>query len=194
MGYLRKNSDGTGAEELLSESQLLQFPMAWSRDGQSLVYVVLDPKTQANVWLLPLTGDRKATPLRQSQAYENFPQLSPDGKWLAYVSDESGPRHIYVTSFPGGDGKWQVSTGGSDMFPRWRSDGNELFYLTGISQGQVMSVEVNGSGSSFVAGTPVRLFEPGAYGAVGPGHRGNFFPWAVSPDGQRFLMPQPFQA
>ena len=190
-GLYEKNSDGTGAEDLLVESELMQVPMAWSRDGQSIVYVVTAPKTLADLWLLPLTGDRKATPLLDSKFGENFPQISPDGKWLAYMSGESGTSQIYVRSFPKGDGKWQVSTGASGSFPRWRSDGKELFYLTGTEQGQVMSVEVNGSGSSFVAGTPVELFEPGTYGTVGPGHRGNLFPWAVSPDGQRFLMPQP---
>ena len=189
-GLYERNADGTGAETLLRESELVQFPMAWSRDGQSLAYVVIDPKTLADVWLLPLTGDRKATPLRQSKAGENFPQISPDGKWLAYVSSESGTPQIYITSFPEGNGKWQVSTGEYGSFPRWRSDGKELYYLTGTSQGQVMSVGVNGSGSSFVAGAPARLFEPGRYETLGPGHYGNFFPWAVSPDGQRFLMPQ----
>ncbi|MSO52174.1 MAG: hypothetical protein EXQ51_07135, partial [Acidobacteria bacterium] len=154
-------------------------------------YVVGDPKTLSDLWLLPLTGDRRATPLRQSKAQENFPQLSPDGKWLAYVSNESGASHIYVTSFPGGDGKWQVSTGRFGNFPRWRSDGKELFYLTGMGQGKVMSVDVNGSGPSFVAGRPAELFEPGTWGLLPPGHGASFFPWAVSPDGQRFLMPQP---
>ena len=190
-GLREKNSDGTGAEDLLIESEWYQVPMSWSGDGQSIAYVVGDPKTLSDLWLLPLTGDRRATPLRQSKAQEEFPQLSPDGKWLAYVSGESGANHIYVTSFPGGDGKWQVSTGGLGSFPRWRSDGKELFYLTGMGQGKVMSVDVNGSGSSFVAGRPAELFEPGTWGLMPPGHQAGFFPWAVSPDGQRFLMPQP---
>ena len=190
-GLYEKNSDGTGSEKLLTESELIKFPMAWSRDGQSIAYVVQDPKTIADLWLLPLTGDRKPTPLLDSKFGENFPQMSPDGKWLAYMSNESGTNQIYVRSFPKGDGKWQVSTGEYGSFPRWRSDGKELFYVTGVGQGKVMSVEVNGSGSSFVAGTRAELFEPGTYGPVVPGHRGNFFTYAVSPDGQRFLMPQP---
>lgn len=164
--------------------------MAWSPDAQSIAYVVLDPKSRSDVWLLPLGGEHKATPLLNSGSLENFPQVSPDGKWLAYMSSESGTSQIYVRSFPKGDGKWQISTGDYGSFPRWRGDGRELFYLTGIGQGKVMSVEVNGSGSSFVAGTPAELFEPGAYGLPG-GHRGNFFTSAVSPDGQRFLMTQP---
>lgn len=107
------------------------------------------------------------------------------------MSNESGSGpQIYVRSFPRGDGKWQVSTGAYGSFPRWRRDGKELFYLTAVTQGKVMSVEVNGSGSSFVAGRPGELFQPGTYGAVAGGHQGNFFPYAVSPDGQRFLMPQ----
>lgn len=107
------------------------------------------------------------------------------------MSTESGNPRIYVQPFPNGAGKWQVSTGAYGSFPRWRGDGKELFYLTGIDQGEVMSVAVNGSGSSFVAGTPAALFKPSNYGAGAPGHRGNFFPYAVSPDGRRFLMPQP---
>jgi len=190
-GLYEKNSDGTGAEDLLVESELLKFPMAWSGDGQSIVYVVSDPKTRPDLWLLPLTGDRKATPLLDSKFNENFPQISPDRKWLAYMSNESGTAQIYVRSFPKGDGKWQVSTGAYGSFPRWRSDGKELFYVTGTAQGKVMSVAVNGSGSSFVAGTPAELFEPGSYGTVVPGHQGNYFEYAVSSDGQRFLMPQP---
>jgi len=189
-GLYEKNSDGTGAEDLLIESQLLQFPMAWSRDGQSIAYVVWD-SNQPDLWLLPATGDRKPTPLLNTKSAENFPQISPDGKWLAYVSNENGTAQTYVRSFPKGDGKWQVSTGAFGFFPRWRSDGKELFYVTGISQGKVMSVEVNGLGSSFVAGTPEELFEPGSYGGPVPGHQGNYFEYAVSSDGQRFLMPQP---
>ena len=82
-GRLQKNSDGTGAEDLLIESELLQFPMSWSKNGESIVYVVIDPKTLNDVWLLPLAGDRKTTPLLNSKFGENFPQISPDGKWLA---------------------------------------------------------------------------------------------------------------
>lgn len=163
----------------------------WSKNGHSIVYVVVDPKSLNDVWLLPLAGDRKTTPLLNSRSGENFPQISPDGKWLAYMSSESGAPHVYVRPFPSGDGKWQVSTGEYGSFPRWRGDGRELFYLTAVSRGKVMATEVNGSGSSFVAGRPAELFAPGTYGAVGAGHQGNFFPYAVSPDGQRFLMPQP---
>jgi len=190
-GLYEKNSDGTGAEALLIESALVKFPMAWSRDAQSIAYGVVDPKTLGDLWLLPRGGDRTASPLLDSKFGENFPQFSPDGKWLAYMSSESGAPQIYVRSFPKGDGKWQVSTGAYGIFPRWRSDGKELFYVTDITQGDVMSVAVNGSGSGFVAGAPVALFKPGRYGEIGPGHQGNFFPWSVSPDGQRFLMPQP---
>jgi Tol biopolymer transport system component/predicted Ser/Thr protein kinase len=193
-GLYEKNSDGTGAEDLLLESELVKTPMAWSPDGQSIAYGVLDPKNLSDLWVLRLDGDRKPSALLVSRFGENFSQVSPNGKWLAYISTESGTPHVYVKSFPRGDGKWQVSTADYGSFPRWRGDGKELFYLTGVDRGKMMSVEVNGSGSSFVAATPAELFAPGLYGAVTPGHRGNFFPYAVSPDGQRFLMPQPMSA
>jgi Tol biopolymer transport system component/predicted Ser/Thr protein kinase len=189
-GLYEKNSDGSGADTLLIESERLQVPMAWSPDGQSIASVVLNLPT-THLSLLRLTGERSATPLQVSKVGGNFPQISPDGKWLAFMSTESGNPHIYVQPFPQGAGKWQVSTGAYGSFPRWRGDGKELFYVTGVDQGEVMSVAVNGSGSSFVSGTPAALFKPGNYGAGAPGHRGNFFTYAVSPDGQRFLMPQP---
>jgi Tol biopolymer transport system component/predicted Ser/Thr protein kinase len=190
-GLYAKNADGTGAESLLIESGQMKVPMAWSNDGLSIAYLVSDPKTATDVWLLPLNGDRKATPLLNDAFGEFFPQISPDGKWFAYVSNENGRSQVYVRPFLKGDGKWQVSTGEIGSFPRWRSDGKELFYLTGVAQGKVMSVAVDGSGVSFVAGTPAELFEPGTYGPLQPGHIGNYFPYAVSPDGQRFVMPQP---
>ena len=188
-GLYQKHADGTGAELMLIESERLQFPMDWSRDGQSIAYVVGD-QTGTALWRLPLaTG--KGTILMDSKVSENFPQVSPDGRWLAYVSGERSTEHVYVRAFPNGNGKWQVSMGARGTFPRWRSDGKELFYATDPSQGKLMSVTVTGSGSGFVANAPVELFEPGIYGGALISHQGNYFAYAVSPDGQRFLLPQP---
>ena len=190
-GVYLKNADGSGAEELLTESEGFTWPSAWSPDGRSILYVVVDPKTQHDVWLLPLTGDRRPVPLLNSPSVEYFPQVSPDGRWLAYSSNEAGMNQVFVRPFPIGSGKWLVSSGGIADFPRWRGDGKELFYLNSSITGTVMSVAVNGSGTSFVAETPAPLFTPPAQYGGGFGHSGNFFVYAASRDGQRFLMPQP---
>ena len=112
--------------------------MDWFPKGQSIFYVV-GGRTETALWLLPLTTDGKGTRLTDSKFPENFPQISPDGKWLAYASQESGAEQIYVRAFPNGNGKWQVSMGARGGFPRWRSDGKELFYATDPSQGKLMS-------------------------------------------------------
>lgn len=191
-GLYQKNADGTGAEELLTESERQKWPSTWTPDGLSILYVIVDPKTRHDVWLLPLTGDHQPRPLLTGPAIEYFPQVSPDGRWLAYTSSEGGTMQVFVKPFPTGSGRWLVSGSGIADFPRWRGDGKELFYLTNsVSGGAVMSVAVNGSGGSFVAETPTALFTPPGQFGGGFGHTGNFFVYAVSRDGQRFLMPQP---
>jgi Tol biopolymer transport system component len=115
------------------------FPSDWSSDGRFLTYYRTDPKTGLDIWVLPLDGDRKPFPLIQTEFNESQSQFSPDGRWVAYVSDETGGPQIYVQSFPKLTGKWQVSTDGGTQ-PRWRHDGKELFYLA-LDQ-QLMAVTV----------------------------------------------------
>jgi dipeptidyl aminopeptidase/acylaminoacyl peptidase len=103
--------------------------------------------------------------------------FSPDGRWIAYVSDESGSPHVYVQGFPEPRGKWQISTGTTAVFPRWSRDGKELFYDGG---GDLMAAEVSGSGGEFRAGTPRELFN--ALRALGVHN------FDISPDGRRFLV------
>jgi len=187
-GLYLKPANGTGREELLFESDLAKTPMSWSPDGKTIVYWVVDPQTGSDQWVLPLTGDRKAVPFLQSPFIEQWPQISPDGKWIAYTSNETGRPEIYVRPFPSGEGKWQISTNGG-TFPRWRRDGKELFYMGAISLGKMISVKVNPAGATFEYGDPVELFDSG-YVTVGhPG--GDYHPYAVSADGQRFLIPRP---
>ena len=100
----------------------------WSPDGHVLLYRRLDPKTGTDIWALPLEGDRRAFPVVQTSFEERDAQFSPDGKWIAYQSNESGRFEVYVQPFPGPGGKTQVSTGGGAQ-PRWQRDGRELFYI-----------------------------------------------------------------
>ena len=133
-GVYVKAVDNTGKEELLIESELPKTPMAWSPDAKSIVYWVSDPKTGFDQWILPLTGERKPVPILQTPFAEGWPQVSPDGKWIAYTSNETGQNEIYIRTFTEGSGKWQISTNGG-VFPRWRHDGKELFFLSAIGSG-----------------------------------------------------------
>src|SRR5437879_6394331 len=119
-------ADGSGRAERLTSSENQQNPYSWSPDGQTLAYNELNPTTSWDIWLLRL-GDRKAQPFLRTSFYETVPQFSPDGRWLAYVSDESGSFEIYVQPYSVPGGKWQVfSDGGAE--PVWNPNGRELFY------------------------------------------------------------------
>ena len=176
----QKAASGAGEETLLLKSDYPKFPTDWSRDGRFIIYHQIDPKTKRDVWVLPVTGsgEAKPFPVLRTEANETAGTLSPDGRWLAYASDESGRYEVYVQSFPGGGGKRQVSTGGG-IGPRWRRDGQELFYYAG--DGKLMAAPVR-SGESFEVGAAVSLFEFRA------GTPQLFAPYAVTADGQRFLI------
>jgi eukaryotic-like serine/threonine-protein kinase len=187
-GIYQKPANGIGHEELLVESDLPQVPMSWSPGDRSIVYLVYGRNASTDQWVLPLAGDRKPVPFLQSPFREAHSQISPDGKWVAYDSNETGRLEIYVRPFPSGEGKWQISTSGGD-FPRWRRDSKELFFMGAISQGKMISVKVNPAGPTFEYGDPIELFDSGY---VELGHVGlNYHNYAVSPDGQRFLIPRP---
>jgi len=177
----RKLSDGTGAEEELLVSELAKNVESWSADGKYIVYNQAVPGTSSSdLYLLPVDGDRKPVPFATSKASEQQGSISPNGRWIAYGSNESGGRmQVYVQAAPGtgGQGKWQVSPG-LGAGPQWRSDGKELFYL---SRDGLFAVPVKTGGPSFEAGTPVKLFEI----RRGPSQRNHF---TVSADGQRFLV------
>jgi Tol biopolymer transport system component len=191
-GLYAKPSNGAGGEERLLESQVGVFLESWAPDGRSIVYEVNDPKTRGDLWMLPLSGDRKPVPLVTTPFAETHAQISPDGKWLAYSSNETGQTEIYVRPFPTGDGKWQISTGGGlvGFYPRWRGDGRELFYMDTGAGVMIMAVDVTSSGSAFEAGTPRALFDSGFINQ-GEGGGRVYHPYAVSADGQRFLIPRP---
>ena len=185
-GLYLKSANGAGAEERIVESNVSIAPMSWSPDGRFIVYWVNDPNTQYDLWLVPLSGDSKAVPLLQTPFNESHGQVSPDGKWLAYYSNETGQTEVHVQPFPAGAGRWQVSTSGG-VFPRWRGDGRELFYLERPTNGKLMAVDVKSSGSTFEAGAPKELFDSGY---INLAHVANYQTYAVSADGQHFLIPR----
>jgi Tol biopolymer transport system component len=181
-GLYRKASSGAGSEELLLESSLQMGPDDWSPDGRFLLYLQNDPKTGYDLWVLPLFGERKPFPFVNTSFIERNGQFSPDGRWVAYESNESGRNEVYVQAFPGPGGKWQVSTG-SGIEPRWRRDGKELFYIA--PDGKLMAASIQTAGQALEAGAPISLFQTRI---VGGGQSGWRQQYAVAPNGQRFLI------
>ena len=173
----QKASSGAGTEEVLLEDNLDKRPMSWSADGRHILYTSAGGPTGNDLFVLPLSGDRKPIPFITTQFSEAQGQFSPDGRWVAYVSNESGQNDVYVAPFPGPGGKWLISTAGGS-WPRWGRDGAEIFYLT--AENKLMAAEVNGKGASFEVGAVKSLFD---MRAPAGGYR-----YDVSADGQRFLI------
>ncbi len=174
-----KVSSGAGRDELLLKTPQAKFTTDWSADGHYILYYAIDPKTKADLWVLPLTGDRKPLPFLQTEFNERQGRLSPDGRFMAYVSDESGRWEVYMQPFPATGAKWTISTGGG-ADPRWRRDGKELYYLT--EDRKLMAVEVK-TAAGFDHGIPKALFDTRFPGAIEIGHH-----HAASADGRRFLV------
>ena len=182
----RKPSSGAGEEaELLTDNQNNLYPGSVSRDGKLLLYFNGNAlsATGNDLWVLPLSGDGKPTPFMQTEFNETYGAFSPDGRWVAYTSNESGQNEVYVAPFPGPGGKWQVSQGGG-AYPRWRGDSAEIFFH--VPEGPLMAASVDGRGSAFVVGAVKPLFEPRVREVGFAGSTGVSFD--VSPDGQRFLL------
>jgi len=155
------------------------LPNSWSLDDQQILCTRQTPSGD-HLELLPVAGGAPTRFLTGAGSETNG-QISPDGKWVAYASDESGNWEIYVTSFPGAAGKWQVSRGGGTE-PRWRGDGGEIFYIG--PNGMLMAVSVNGA-SAFVTGTPAPLFQ---IRGRAPISSTDIFTYDVAKDGKRFLV------
>jgi serine/threonine protein kinase/Tol biopolymer transport system component len=176
-----QRADGSGGLERLTTSQYLQAPSSWSPDGQALAFLqVSSAPTGFDIWVLQM-GDHKAQPFVQTPFTETAPVFSPDGHWLAYVSDESGRSEIYVQPYPGPGGKYQISTEGGTE-PVWNPKGRELFYRQGD---KMMAVEIT-TQPSFSISKPRMLFE----GPYLPTPQ-SFSNYDVSADGQRFLVLKP---
>jgi hypothetical protein len=155
------------------------IPNSWSVDDRQILFTH-QVTSGEYLEVIPVAGGEPSRFLT-SKGSEANGQISPDGKWVAYASDESGNWEIYVTSFPGAAGKWQVSRGGGTE-PRWRGDGKELFYIA--PSGMLMSVVVNGAGI-FATGTPAPLFQ--IHGRA-PISSTDVFTYDVAKDGKRFLV------
>ena len=181
--FLRQ-ADGSGEEQVLAATPRTELLSDWSRDGKYLLYHLQEPETAADLWYLERNEDGSGWephPLLQTPFHEVAPRFSPDGRYVAYVSNESGQNEVYVQPFPEGGRKVTVSSNGGRKV-RWSRDGKELFYVEGET---LVAVSVS-SGSGFSVGSAIRLFEhPG----LRPGF--NYAPYDVSADGQRFILAEP---
>ena len=173
-----KNTDGAREEKLIEHIDTDKFPADWSRDGKYLLYI-----RGSDFWYMTFPELKSSLFLKAPSTLKNG-QFSPDGKWVAYASNEGGKWEIYVTSFPEARGKWQVSSGGGEQ-PRWRADGKELFYLS--SDGKIMAVPVT-AGANFDASAPLLLFQANPREMVATSEH---VVYDVSRDGQRFLINTP---
>lgn len=180
--YDAGNTNGSD-DHLLLSGDADDVPTSWSRDGKHLLFMRFQGGARATVWLLALDS-REAKPLLQSAEFEMAAAVfSPNDRFIAYSSDESGRSEVYVQPFPLTGEKWMISSGGGDL-PLWREDGKELFFLTG--DGRVMSAEIK-SDHTFDRVVTKPLFQTDIKRAPG-------YPYAVSPDGSRFLIITPAEA
>jgi Tol biopolymer transport system component len=155
---VRKAASGAPQEQVLYQGTRAIRPVDWSHDGRFLIAQMdVDPtlKTRNDIWVIPLSGDQKPFPYLQSEFAERRAKLSPNGRWMAYVSDESKQDEVYVQDFPNPGEKWPVSTNGGD-YPIWSRDGRELYFIA--ADQKLMAVEVKGS-ARFEAGVPKPLFD-----------------------------------
>jgi eukaryotic-like serine/threonine-protein kinase len=160
---------------------------SWRPDGKVLAFRQDNPGTNSDIMTLPIEGNEKSgwkpgepKPFVNSAFNEYSPAFSPDGRWLAYMSNESGSYEAYVRPFPGPGGKWQISTGGG-LYPKWSRNGKELFYRTADSK--IMAVTYTASDDSFHADKP-QLWSPGQFTDRGLG----FYNFDLHPDGKRFAV------
>ena len=187
----QKPSGGAGAEELLVESPQDKTTSDWSADGRFMLYHSADPQTARDIWVLPMENDRKPWVFLKSFD-ERFGQFSPDGRWVAYTSNESGRNEIYIRPFaapaatgPAANpaaGQWQVSTAGG-IFPTWRSDGRELYYIG--PNGEMMAAPIAATATTLEPVAPVALFPTRIFG--GGVDNGQGWQYDLTPDGRLLI-------
>ncbi len=186
----QKLASGAGSEERIVASDQTKVPSSWSADGRFLIYYSVDPRAEADLWVVPMLGGRAPSVFLKTPFGEAGGAFSPDGRWVAYLqANESGRTEVYVRPFvpPSpqagvAGGQWQVSTAGG-FLPVWRPDGQELYYID--PAGAMMAAPIAVAGSGVVPGTPVVLFPTNIFGG-GVSPQG-FREYDVAPDG-RFLI------
>ena len=176
------SSNGVQDERRLLVSSNHKIPNDWSPDGSILLYANQDATTGSDLWALPIGGTQKPFPIVQTRFNEDEGQFSPDGRWIAYRSNESGSDQIYVQPFPGPAAKQLVSTAGGSQ-PRWRRNGQELFYIAADTKLMAVRISLPSKGQTLDMGVPVPLFRTRIVGVDLPRAQ-----YAVAPDGQRFLI------
>ncbi|MEQ1580766.1 MAG: TIR domain-containing protein [Steroidobacteraceae bacterium] len=195
IGLYQKLANGTGVEERLGGveerppgAELSLMPTSWSVDGRFLMYQSTLPESKGDLWVVPTTGERTASVFLKTPFTEVWGAFSPDGRWVAYYSDESGRSEVYVRPFASGTtdkaagGQWQVSTAGG-IYPLWAPDGKELYFLS--PAGDMMAAPINITGTALDSGAPARLFPTRMVGGGGDAQLGRQYD--VAPDG-RFLI------
>jgi serine/threonine protein kinase len=179
-----KAADGAGDAQAVTQVESIQNSLSWSRDGRFRIYGQMTANNSWDLWIQPTAAGAKPFPFLQSPAMEIHAQFSPDGRWIAYTSDESGADQVYVQAFTGGPAtgaKSQVSAGIGRQ-PRWRGDGRELFYVAG--DGKMMAVAVKASSLGLELGAPVPLFDAHLLIAASSAR----FNYDVTHDGQQFYL------
>jgi eukaryotic-like serine/threonine-protein kinase len=178
----RKESSGGGEEERLTESRNTQIVTDWSRDARFVSYFEVAPDTRLDLWVLPVTPEGKragdAQPYLRTRFNEHNARFSPDSRWVAYASDESGRYEVYIDSFPNPRSKTRISSDGGD-YPEWGPDGRHLFYVS--LDGKLMSSTLKPGGGSLEPSAARELFGM-------PGVQLSGYPYEVAPDGKRFLI------
>jgi Tol biopolymer transport system component len=188
-----KSSSGAGADELLLATDQFKIPFSWSADGKFLLYFSGGPNSAGDLWILPMTGDRKPFVFLKTPFDEVWGQFSPDGRWVAYDSNETGRFEVYVRPFVRPDeasvdlkraeGKWQVSRAGG-AYPVWRPDGKELYFVN--PAGGMMAAPITTTATTVEPGTAVPLFQTNMPGGGDDNNRQGR-QYDVAPDG-RFLI------
>ena len=155
--YLKGTAGSSNDEASLPSVGMNPVAQSWSPDGRFIIYSAFDATTHTDLWLLPMTGDRTPQPLVQTAFSEDQAEISPDGRWIAYASNETGRDEVYVQSFPVPATKYRISSSGA-ADPRWRADGKEMFFIG--NDRRLMAVTVR-PGIAFEHGFPVPLFDTG---------------------------------
>ena len=188
MNMYELSPDSLEPPTLLLKSPFDKYPKDWSRDGRFIAFETLSETTLRDMWLLPLSGDRAPIPVVGTAANESSGRFSPDGKWIAYVSNQSGRYEIYVQSLVDrGRRRLQVSADGG-FYPRWRGDGREIFYAS--PDRRLMAVTVDDKAPDLQLGLPKPLFE---LPISDPASQQFTDKYDVTPDGQKFIVIQTLQ-